>query len=271
MSEQGPRHPPEEPEPRDEPEPPEPAEEPGPSEQPEPPELPEAEPPSHRLDPDLAAATARGVTEEPSTAPAPAAPPAIIDTRRYRWTIGIFGLILVIAFSVYEFNKHGVVSPGVPAGQRLHNFVAPLATIGPDKPANPRPKCDPAHPNPLALNVCGRTPLVLALFATGSGPCKRQVDTLQAVSHEFRGRGIEFAAVAINASKQQTAKLVRERHWTIPVGFDSEGSVGALYGVEICPIVEIARPGGVVAQRLIGEHWIDRAALAARVRTLLGG
>ncbi len=259
MSEQGSTRPPEEPE--------------APEGREEPEELagPEVEPPRHRLDPDLAAATARGATEEPSTAPLPAAPPAIIDTRRYRWTIGIFGLILVIAFSIYEFNKHGVVSPGVPAGQRLHNFVAPLATIGPDKPANPRPKCDPAHPNPLALNICGRTPLVLAFFATGSGPCKRQVDTVQAVAHEFPGRGIEFAAIAINASKQQTAKLVRERHWTIPVAFDSQGSVGALYGVEICPIVEIARPGGVVAQRLIGEHWIDQAALAARVRTLLGG
>ena len=177
MSEQGPTRPPEEPEPREEPE---------------------------RRSAGAGAGAAGGRATAPPArsgsrrghrprrhggavqAPAPAAPPAIIDTRRYRWTIGIFGLILVIAFSVYEFNKHGVVSPGVPAGQRLHNFVAPLATIGPDKPANPRPKCDPAHPNPLALNVCGRTPLVLALFATGSGPCKRQVDTLQAVSHEFR-------------------------------------------------------------------------------------
>lgn len=235
-----------------------------------PPEEPEAEPPRHRLDPDLAAAAARGTSgarDEPS---APPAPSAVIDTRRYRWTIGIFGLILVIAFSVYEFNKHGVVSPGVPTGQRLHNFVAPLATIGPDRPANPRPRCDPAHPNPLALNVCGRTPLVLALFATGSGPCKRQVDSLQAISHEFATRGIQFAAVAINASKQQTAKLVRQRRWTIPVAFDTVGSVGALYGVEICPIVEIARRGGIVAQRLIGEHWIDQTALAQRVRALLG-
>lgn len=223
----------------------------------------------HGLDPDLAAATARAGRAD-AAPPAPPPPPAVIDTRRYRWTIGIFGLVLVIAFSIYEWGKHGAVSPGVPSGQQLHHFVAPLATIGPDKPANPRPRCDPAHPNPLALNVCGRAPIVLAFFATGSGPCQRQVDTLQAISHEFAPRGIEFAAVAINASQRETARLVRAHRWTIPVAFDSEGAIGALYGVEICPIVEVARANGVVAQRLIGEHWISQAALAGRVRALLG-
>jgi thiol-disulfide isomerase/thioredoxin len=223
---------------------------------------PEAELPTHRLDPDLAAAAA-GAHEPPRL------PPPVIDTRRYRWMIGIFGFILVVAFSIYEFNKHGVVSPGVPAGKHLHYFVAPLATVGPDKPANPRPRCDPAHPNPVALNVCGRTPAVLAFFATGSGACKRQVDTLQTVSHEFRGSGIQFAAVAVSGGRAETARLVHKHGWTIPVAFDSAGAVGALYGVSICPMLEVARPGGVVAQRLIGEHWLNAAALSARVRALL--
>lgn len=217
----------------------------------------------HRLDPDLALTAGDG---PPS---GPAQPPPAVDTRRYRWMIGIFGLILLVAFSIYEFTKHGVVSPGVPAGQRLHNFVAPLATIGPDKPANPRPRCDPAHPNPLALNVCGRTPLVLAFFATGSGPCKRQVDALQALSRQFPAGRVQFAAIAVNASRADTARVVRTRGWTIPVAFDSEGTIGALYGVEICPIVEIARRGGTVAQRLIGERWISQRALGERVRALL--
>jgi thiol-disulfide isomerase/thioredoxin len=227
-----------------------------------PPDEPEVGLPRHRLDPDAAAAAA-GAHD------APRLPPPVIDTRRYRWMIGIFGLILVIAFSIYEWGKHGVVSPGVPAGKRLHFFVAPLATTGPDKPANPRPRCDPAHPNPMALNICGRTPVVLAFFATGSGACKRQVDTLQTVSRQFRGSGIEFAAVAISGGRAETRKLVRQHRWTIPVAFDSVGAIGALYGVSICPMLEVARRGGVVAQRLIGEHWLTPGALSARVRALL--
>ena len=217
--------------------------------------------PEHRLDPDQAVAAAGGPRDEK--------PEPVIDTRPYRWMIGIFGLVLLIAFSVYEFTKHGVVTPGVSAGKKLHYFVAPLATIGPNKPANPRPRCDPAHPNPLGLNVCGREPLALVFFATDSGACKRQVGTLQAISKKFPPGQIQFAAIAINAGKSDTAKLVRTHGWTIPVAFDSEGSIGALYNVSICPIVELAYRGGVVANRLIGEHWLNESALLAQVRMLV--
>jgi hypothetical protein len=34
-------------------------------------------------------------------------------------------------------------------------------------------------------------------------------------------------------------------------------------------MIELARPGGVVARRLIGEHWLRAPALAAQVRALL--
>jgi hypothetical protein len=45
--------------------------------------------------------------------------------------------------------------------------------------------------------------------------------------------------------------------------------VGALYGVSVCPLIELAKRGGVVSERLIGSHWLNPAALAARVRALV--
>jgi peroxiredoxin len=215
-----------------------------------------------RLDPDLAAASA-------GPRPAPK-PEPVIDTRPYRWTIGIFGIALLIGVSVYMFVSHGLGSAGVPPGKRLHLFVAPLATGALNGDANVNPRCDPARPNPSALNVCGRTPIVLALFVTGSSDCEREVDTVQQVSRQFSGRGIQFAAVAVQGSRSKTLSLVRSHHWTIPVAYDKDGAVGALYGVAICPMVELARPGGVVEDRLIGDHWNNAARLAARVRRLAG-
>ena len=209
-----------------------------------------------RLDPDRAVTAAGG----------PPTPELLIDTRRYQWAIGIFGLVLVIAFSIYLFATNGIGSVGIPPGKSLYRFVAPLATSNVNRDVNTRPRCNPADPNPEALNVCGRTPLVLAFFVTGSGDCKRQVDTVQAVSRQFPG--IQFAAVAVDASRSDAAAQVRSHHWTIPIAYDRDDALGKIYGVEICPMVELAARGGRVTDRLIGDKWLHPADLAARVRRL---
>ena len=222
-------------------------------------EPPDGEAPApRRLDPHRAAAAAD---------PRPAAAP-VVNTRRYQWMVGIFGLLVILAFSVYLAVHNGISSPGIPAGGRLHDFVAPLATGRIDLPANANPRCDPARPNPAAINVCSRTPLALAFFVTGSDDCVRAVGALQQVAGEFHG--IRFAAVSVRGSLHDTAALVRSRHWTIPVGIDTDGRVGDIYGVELCPMIELARPGGVVAARLIGSRWEDPARLAAAIRRDLG-
>jgi peroxiredoxin len=234
------------------------------------PEEPEADPAAvpapalARLDPDRVIGAPR---------PEPPAPPApIIDTRPYRWMIGIFGLALVIVISVYQFATHGVGTTGVPAGQRLHYFAAPLADTNLNGDANLNPPCTLARHDPRALNLCllaRRTPVVLAFFVTGSNECEHQVDALQALSGRFPASAVTFAAVAIHASRTTTAALVRSHHWTIPVAYDRDGSVGALYGVAICPMLELADRGGVVEDRLVGDQWQTSAKLAPRVRALL--
>jgi hypothetical protein len=83
-----------------------------------------------------------------------------------------------------------------------------------------------------------------------------------------RFKRITFAAVSINANRASTAALVRRHHWTIPVAFDLTGAIGQVYGVEVCPIIELVRPGGIVQQRLIGKGWLQPSALAGRVARL---
>jgi peroxiredoxin len=111
--------------------------------------------------------------------------------------------------------------------------------------------------------------VVLAFFITSSGGCEQEVTALQQVSHQVPAGQIQFAAVAVNSDHQDALRAVRSHHWTIPVGYDEDGRVGAAYGVEVCPIVELVRRGGIVAKRLIGEHWNSSTALAPQVRALL--
>jgi hypothetical protein len=245
-------------------------------------EEPAREVPKHRLDPDRAAAEAdvrqrgsdRDGTSAPvTTAPVEAQPPsAAAYARRYRSIIGIIGLALVIVFSVLQFVSRGVGSTGVPPGQRLHFFSAPLAASTLNGAANLSPPCTLARHDPRALNICllaKRGPLVLAFYVTGSGSCERQVDTLQTVSRQFSPRQVQFAALAVGAGHAKVAGEVRSHRWTIPVAYDTDGRVGALYGLSVCPLIELSKRGGIVTDRLIGSHWLDPAALAARVRALV--
>ena len=199
---------------------------------------------------------------------------ALIDNRRYGWMVGGFAVVLAIGFLVYALTSHhsGSGTPGVPAGQPLRDFAAPLAASTLNGDANLSPPCTLARHDPRALNVCllaKRGPLVLGFFVTGSRACEREVSTMQGLATDPGTRGAQYAAVAVNTGHAAARKAVREHGWAIPVAYDADGGVGGLYGVTACPLLELAYRGGTVAQRLIGEHWLSRNALAAQVQALL--
>jgi hypothetical protein len=188
---------------------------------------------------------------------------------RYQATIGALGLALVLAFSVYLFANGSPSAPGVAPGRPLPHFVAPLATSDLNVPANAHPRCNPARPARRGLNVCGRRAIVLSLFLAGAPVCVQSVDALAALSRSYPQ--VQFAAVAVDSSKAQTEALVRAHDWPIPVAYDSDGAIAALYNASVCPLIEVASPGGIVAGRLIGNGWTDPARLAVGVQRLLGG
>lgn len=239
------------------------------SEQPSPPDG--AEEPSEPSDPRSILDPDKAVAEHRARSGAGPTVTPVIDTKRYRWAIGIFGIGLVIVISVVQLLSNGVHGGGIGAGTKLQNFAAPVATSNLVGDANFSKPCKLAYFGTRAVNTCLLTrgaPLVLALFVTGSDDCVRSIDATQAVSKQFPS--VRFAAVAIDASQSDTAKLVRSHHWTIPVAYDRDGAVGQVYGVQICPMIELVRPGGTVKDRLIGDRWESPGALAAKVRALAG-
>jgi hypothetical protein len=220
-----------------------------------------------RLDPDRAASEALRRAGGPSE--------PVIDTRPYRRMIGAIGIGIAVVISAVLFITRGVGTIGVPPGQRVHSFVAPLATSTLNGDVNLIPHCNPARPLRGALNMCPwlarRMPVVLGLFVPASGDCVRQIDTMQAVSRQFSDRRVQFAAVAVRTSHSSAANLVHSHHWTFPVAYDRDGALGDIYGVEVCPMVELVGRGGIVKFRLTGDNWLSPSTLAAKVRELVGG
>jgi hypothetical protein len=193
------------------------------------------------------------------------------------WIAGVAGVVVLCYIALNTLGTDAPGSKGLQAGEKLPPFAVPLATApGPsytDANVATKPGQGNAHHRacdvrgPGVLNSCelaARGPVALAFFATKDKRCTRQVDVLDRLAPRFPG--VSFAAIAIKATRPQTAAVVRAHRWRLPVGFDHDAAVTNLYAVAICPLVTFADRGGTVTGSTLGPQ--DSAAVMRRLEAL---
>jgi len=119
-----------------------------------------------------------------------------------------------------------------------------------------------------AIRVCDLfdKPLVISFwFNEGSG-CANQQDVVQQVFERYRGR-VGFLSLDIRDDRGTLRDLIRQHGWTMPVGYDRDGSVAGLYRVGGCPTFAYVYPGGTLQNASIGDLTV--AQLSDRVDRLL--
>jgi hypothetical protein len=196
------------------------------------------------------------------------------------WLVGVVAVVVLAYITINSLRSEGVGPGGLDRGAELPPFAMPLAAGAKSGDANvfPGPGKGPEGEPPACtvrgadiLNVCElseRGPVVLAFVVTRSGDCARQVDVLDRVA--ARVPGVEFAAVAVREDRERLRRLIRERGWRVPVGYDHDGAVGNLYGLGVvCPLLTFAGRDGRVAGAELG--FLDEAALDDAARALAAG
>jgi hypothetical protein len=182
--------------------------------------------------------------------------------------VGVLALAAIAYISLNSLRTEGAGSRGVPVGERMPPFAAPLAPSDTDRVA--RVAADACRfRGPEILNSCElaeRGPVVLAFMAEPIDGCVEQVDVLDAA--RVRHPELEFAVVAIKAGRDDLMELIAERGWDLPVGRDETGAVTNAYAVAVCPQITFARRGGEVALTTFGE--LDRARLDAAIEDAFG-
>ena len=120
-----------------------------------------------------------------------------------------------------------------------------------------------------ALRVCDLfdRPSVISFWFTKGGGCVEQQDVVSRVSERYRGR-VAFLSLDVRDDRESVRELVRQRRWRMPVGFDRDGAVAALYRVGGCPTFAYVYPGGTLQSASIGD--LTAAQLGDRVEALLG-
>jgi hypothetical protein len=119
-----------------------------------------------------------------------------------------------------------------------------------------------------AIRVCDLfgKPLVISFWFSDGGGCVAQQDVVQQVLRRYRGR-VGFLSLDIRDGRDTLRGLIRQRGWTMPVGYDRDGAVAALYGIGGCPTFAYVYPGGTLQDASIGD--LTAAQLSGRVDRLL--
>jgi hypothetical protein len=195
---------------------------------------------------------------------------------RYRRYVGILGVLIVVLIAINAALTQSNGVGGIEPGHRLAPFAVPLA-LGEvngdadiaihanDGEAGKRPACSVRGAG--ILNICElyeQGPVVLALFVD-AGSCPRILSDLQALGTSFPG--VRFAGVALKGERAKLRALMRVRKLSIPIGFDHDGALAALYKVVSCSQVTFVYPGGVVQSKPLLERPAP-ATLRTRVSEL---
>jgi hypothetical protein len=206
---------------------------------------------------------------------------------RYSIFVGLIFLALVAVAALHTLNGGEQSTLGLdrmPARWPLPEFAVPEAAGRLEGDANvaqddcesgalPCPsdaRRDPACEitTKEAIRVCDLfdRPLVLSFWFTRGGDCAEQQDVVDAVYRRYRGR-VNFLSIDIRDDRETVRELIRSNGWQMPVGYDHDGAVGALYRVGGCPTLAYVYPGGTLQSAEIGE--LRQGQVEARVRQLL--
>jgi hypothetical protein len=193
---------------------------------------------------------------------------------RYSLVVGlIFAAVILIAV----INTLGDKDEGILGLDQLESrwalpeFAVPRASGSLEGDANlaqddcetsqtPCPKSAQREPacrisTPGALRICDYfvRPLVISFwFSRGGSNCSEQQGVVDQVYRRYRGR-VNFFSLDIRDDRDTVRELIDRNGWEMPVGYDHDGAVAALYRVGGCPTFAYVYPGGTLWDATVGE------------------
>ncbi len=208
---------------------------------------------------------------------------------RYPLIVGLAFVVLIAyaTFNTISNEETGLLGtdPSI-AGEALAEFAVPDvrgdlvgdANVFQDdceSGENPCPEADRRTPACLireraVLRVCDffDRPLAISFWFTRGGDCLSQQDEFNRVAASYEGR-MNFLSVNVRDGIDDVKRIVAEREWDVPVGWDRDGAVSNVYGVGICPTLALAYPGGILAEAAFGSDRFTAEGLSSAFDDLI--
>ncbi len=221
--------------------------------------------------------------ERPSGRPSTVRPGA-----RYSAIVGLafIGLIAIAAYNAAQTDEGTLLGTGVVEGEPIPEFAVPDirgplsgdANIAQDDCETSRNPCPPSEQRTPAceidpdgaIRVCDLfdRPLVLSFWFTRGADCVGVQDVVDEVSSTYRGR-VNFLSLNIRDDREEVERIVSERGWTVPVGWDRDGAVSNIMRIGVCPTMAFAYPGGILRSAEVVNSGLAASDLEEEVDALL--
>lgn len=175
-----------------------------------------------------------------------------LDEQQSRWPLPEFAVPVAVADLEGDAN--------------LAQDDCEVAQIPCPRQARRTPAC--RVPGPEVIRVCDLfdRPAVISFWFSQGGDCAAQQDAVDRAYARYRGR-VSFLSLDVRDDRDTVRDLVHRHRWRMPVGYDRDGAVAALYRVGGCPTFAYVYPGGTLQSASIGE--LSVAEIGARIEGLL--
>jgi len=106
--------------------------------------------------------------------------------------------------------------------------------------------------------------VMVHFWATWCPPCVDEIPTLDRLYRSFAGKDFEMLAVSVDeGGLASVGPFMQKNRLTVPVLFDPDRRIAALYGTYKFPETYIVDRNGVVRHKVIGpQNWNDPANIA---------
>ena len=116
-------------------------------------------------------------------------------------------------------------------------------------------------------------PVILDFWATWCKPCIRAFPDLEALTTEYKDRGLTVVAVSVDGprSRARVAPFIRSKKYTFEVLYDNQGRVARKYNATTIPRTVLISPDGVVAHATVGYRPSNHDEIEKCLLPLLTG
>jgi len=113
---------------------------------------------------------------------------------------------------------------------------------------------------PTSTGALRGTALIINFWATWCAPCRREMPSLERLSHRLAGRRVRVIGVSVDADLNLAREFVRAHQLTFPIYADGDKKAfQSALRVQALPQTVLVTAGGTIAARITGTRDWDGA------------